>query len=156
MTGKALIDKIIVLVGLVIALGSVGLVYYSHNMIKREPTNQVTEFQELKDSAKAATQQKPYAVKQMIVNILSTGNKLRYLDCELNILTFSEDQKEILKNSEHIIKNAMVAIAAEMSADDLNSVTGKILLESRVKKQVNDELKNPTVKQIYFSRYVVQ
>ncbi len=156
MTGKALIDKIIVLVALVFALGSVGLVYYSHKMIKRVPTNQAEELENLKNDAKAATQQKPYAVKQMIINILSNGNKLRYLDVELNIQTFEENQKIMLKRHEHVIKNAMVEIAAEMSADDLNSVTGKILLESRVKKVVNEKLNDTVVKQIYFSRYVVQ
>jgi flagellar basal body-associated protein FliL len=44
-----------------------------------------------------------------------------------------------------------------LDPDDLDSVTGKILLENKIKKQVNAKLgEPPVVKQIYFSGFVVQ
>jgi flagellar basal body-associated protein FliL len=43
-----------------------------------------------------------------------------------------------------------------MSPSDVDSMTGKITFESRVKKAVNEKLGQPIVKQIYFSSFVVQ
>jgi len=47
----AAVQKILILANLVIALAGAGLVYYSHNMIKPPPTDQVAEAEALKTQA---------------------------------------------------------------------------------------------------------
>ena len=75
----------------------------------------------------------------------------------MNILPFREDQKALIKQNEPIIKDVVIEIASQYEPDDLNSLTGKILLETRIKNQVNAKLGNsPVVKKIYFSVFVVQ
>lgn len=156
----AAVQKILILVNLVIALAGAGLVYYSHNMIKPEPTNQVAEAESIKTQAMEKAQLQPVPIKKFVVNLHSKSTRLRYLDLEMNILTFHEDQKELIKSNEHILKDIVVEIASNLDPEDLDTVTGKILLENKIKKQVNAKLDSsgnqPVIKQIYFSGFVVQ
>jgi flagellar FliL protein len=150
-------QKILIIVNLVIALAGAGLVFYSHSMIKPDPTDQVAEAEAIKTDAAATTQLRPVPIKKFVVNIHSKSSRLRYLDLEMNILTFQEDQKEIIKANEHIFKDTVIEIASHLDPEDLESVTGKILLENKIKKQVNTKLgDSPVIKQIYFSGFVVQ
>ena len=152
-----MVQKILIILNLVIVLAGAGLVYYSHNMLKPAPTDQAAETEALKNEAIATSQIQPVPIKKFVVNLHSGGSRLRYLDIEMNILPFQEEQKEIIKANEHIIKDVVIEIASHMEPNDLDSVTGKILLENRIKKQVNAKLgSSPVVKQIYFSGFVVQ
>lgn len=152
-----MLQKILIIANLVVVLAGAGLVFYSHTMIRPEPTNQDVETQKLKDEAIAQTQVLPVPLKKFVVNLHSRSSRLRYLDIEMNILTFREDQKEIIKANEHIFKDAVIEIASHLDPDDLDSVTGKILLENKIKKKVNEKLgEPPVIKQIYFSGFVVQ
>ena len=149
--------KILIIVNLVVVLAGAGLVFYSHNMMKPLPTDQLAETEALKQGAIAITQIKPVPIKKFVVNLHSKGTRLRYLDLEMNILPFTEDQKTIIKANEHVFKDVVIEIASRLEPQDLDSVTGKILLENRIKKAVNAKLGDPpVVKQIYFSGFVVQ
>lgn len=149
-------QKILIIVNLVVVLGGLGLVYYSHFMIKPEPTNQAAEEDALKKDASEKSRIEPVAIKKFVVNLHSGSSRLRYLDLEMNVLTFHNDQKEIVKNAEHLFKDVVIQVAAQMEASDLDSMTGKITFEGRVKKAINEKLGSPVVKQIFFSTFVVQ
>lgn len=149
-------QKILIITNLVVVVLGAGLVYYSHNMLKPEPTNQAAEEAALKRDASEKTKLEPVAIKKFVVNLHSSPSRLRYLDLEMNVLTFHADQKEVVKNAEHLIKDVVIQIAAKMEPSDLDSMTGKMTFESRVKKMVNERLGQPVVKQIYFSTFVIQ
>lgn len=149
-------QKILIIINLVVVLLGAGLVFYSHNMIKPEPTNQALETEKLKTDALQNAQIQAVPIKKFVVNLHSRNTRLRYLDIEMNVLPFREDQKEIIKANEHVFKDVVIEIASHLNPDDLDSVTGKILLENKIKKQVNTRLGQPVVKQIYFSGFVVQ
>ncbi len=152
-----MLQKILIIVNLAVVLAGAGLVFYSHNVIKPEATNQAAETQKLKDDAIAQTQVQAVPIKKFVVNLHSRNTRLRYLDIEMNVLTFTEEQKEIVKASEYIFKDVVVEIASHLEPDELDSVTGKILLENKIKKRVNEKLgEPPVIKQIYFSGFVVQ
>jgi flagellar FliL protein len=152
-----MLQKILILLNLVVVLAGAGVVYYSHNLLKPKPTDQAAETEALKNEALASTQIQPVPIKKFVVNLHSKSSRLRYLDLEMNILPFKEDQKELIKASEPIFKDVVIEIASQLEPDDLDSVTGKILLESKIKKQVNARLgETPVIKQIFFSGFVVQ
>lgn len=152
-----MVQKILILANLVIALLGAGVVFYSHNMIKPEPTDQAAEEAALKASALEESQLQPVPIKKFVVNLHSKGTRLRYLDIEMNVLTFHADQKEIIKAHEYLFKDVVIEIASHLTPEDLDSVTGKILLENKIKKQINAKLgEMPVIKQIYFSGFVVQ
>lgn len=148
--------KILLVANLVVMLGSAGLVYYSHKMIKRQPTDQDGELQTMLKEATNATQIAPVKLKKLTINLYSMQTRLRYLDIELNVLPFSEIDKEMIKNKEDVIADTLIQIAGNMSPKELNSVSGKILLESRIREQVNQSLNKKLIKEIYFSRFVIQ
>ena len=157
MTGKPLLDKILIGLNALVVLGAVGLILYSHMGIKREPTNQAQEADKLLQEAKDLTFIKPYSMKSFTVNLHSQTNRLRFLEVEMNIVPFESSQLTDLKGAETVIKDSLIQIAAEMEPDDVGSVTGKILLENRLKKAVNDRIGGqPLIKQILFSRFVIQ
>lgn len=96
-------------------------------------------------------------MKSFTVNLYSQTNRLRFLEVEMNIVPFESSQLTALKDAETVIKDSLIQIAAEMEPDDVGSVTGKILLENRLKKAVNDRIGGqPLIKQILFSRFVIQ
>ena len=156
MTGKPLYDKILLGLNGLVALAAAGLVFYAHNNIKPVPTDQKAEEASLVQTAFEESQMKAYDFKAMVVNIYSEGSRLRYLDVELGVLPFKESDKALIKEREYVFKNALVTIAAGMTPDELSSVTGKILLESRLKKATNEALGAPVVKKIFFAKFVVQ
>jgi flagellar protein FliL len=150
-------QKILILLNLVVVLAGAGLVFYSHKVIKPEPTDQAAETKKLEKEAIAQTQVQPVPIKKFVVNLHSRSSRLRYLDLEMNVLTFNDEQKELVKANEHIFKDVVIEIASQLEPDDLDSVTGKILLENKIKKKVNEKLgETPVIKQIYFSGFVVQ
>jgi len=152
-----MVQKILIIVNLVVALGAAGIVFYAHNIIKPPPTDQAAEAEALKTEAVASTQIKPVQIKKFAVNLHSRSSRLRYLDIEMNVLTFEEGQKAIIKANEHLFKDTAIEVASYLNPDELDSVTGKMLFENKVKKQVNAKLgETPAVKHIYFSVFVVQ
>ena len=149
-------QKILLIANLVIVLAGTGVVFYSHFMIKPEPTDQDQQTLDLVENAQKSTEVKAIPIKKFVVNLHSRQTRLRYLDIEMNVLPFYESQSEIIKQNEHLFKDSVIEISSRLSPDDLNTLSGKILLESRIKKQVNTKLGQPVVKQIYFSGFVVQ
>jgi flagellar basal body-associated protein FliL len=156
MTGNPKLDKILLALNATVALLAAGVVYYAHFMIKPPPTNQSGEEQALVDKAYQETQITPYTMKTQIVNLYTEGARLRFLSTEMSLIPFKEAGKALLKEREYIIRNALISVAAHMTAEEVSSVTGKILLESRVKKTINEALGAPVVKKIYFGKFTVQ
>lgn len=148
--------KILMLANLVFVLLAAGVVIYSHTMIKPAPTDQALETEKLQKDAVEGAQLQPVPIKRFVVNLHSRATRLRYLDLEMNVLTFSEAQKEIIRTNEHVFKDAVVEIGSRLSPEDLDTVTGKILLENKIKTRVNQKFGQPVVRQIYFSGFVVQ
>jgi flagellar FliL protein len=144
----------------VVALG-LGVIVYSHTMLKPKPTDTAAEAEALRRQAIDQSQIAPVPIKKFVVNLHSRASRLRYLDLEMNVLPFHDDQRELIKTHEHLFKDVVIEITSRMEPDELDTVTGKILLETKIKKQVNAKLLElgagqPVVKQIYFSGFVVQ
>ena len=150
------VQKILIILNFVVVLAGAGLVYYAHNIIKPEPTNQAAEAESLKTNAAEQAQVQALPMKKFVVNLHSRESRLRYLDVEMNILPFHNDQKELIKANEYILKDILIETASHLAPEDLDTLSGKILLENKLKKQINAKLGQPVVKQIYFSGFIVQ
>ncbi len=148
--------KILIIINLIVAVAGVGLVFYSHNMIKPEPTDQVAEQLKIRESLLEQSAITPLPIKKFTVNLNSHANRLRFLNLEMSILPFFEDQKEVIKKHEFLIKNIVIELASSLTPEEVETVTGKMLFESRIKKQVNAKLGQPVIKQIFFSGFVIQ
>lgn len=99
---------------------------------------------------------KNYQLPKMTVNIPSTVTKLRFLDLEAFFTPTKNRYLPLLTASKPIINDVIIEVASQFDPDELNSLTGKLLFEERVKKLVHERLKVTIIKQIYFTRFVVQ
>ena len=148
--------KILIYLNLAIALIGTGVVFYSHNLIKPAPTDQIAEKVKLKEGLGQNTGLTPVPIKKFTVNLDSDANRLRFLSLEMNVLPFYEDQKAIISKNEFMIKDVVIELATKLAPEEVETVTGKMLFESRIKKQVNAKLGQPVIKQIFFSGFVIQ
>ncbi len=124
--------------------------------IKRPPIDEQAEFDSLVAGAKRRSQSEAVPIKKLTINLYSRSTRLRYLDIQLNILPFDSKQAEKIQQFESIIADSVITIAGDMEAEEINSVSGKIILENRIKTHVNSISKDPIIKKIYFSRFVIQ
>jgi len=156
-------QKILILINLAVALLGAGVVFYSHNIIKPPPTDQMAESEKLKEESLKKNQLHTVPMKKIVVNLESKGTRLRYLDVEMNIVTFNEEEKEIIKTYEYLLKDSIIDIASFLTPEDLDSITGKMIFEKRLKDKINEKIRQinntitaPVIKQIYFSGFVIQ
>jgi flagellar FliL protein len=149
-------SKILLIVNAVGMLASAGLVFYSHNSIKSEQINPEKEWQKLLEKGVEQAKITPIAVPKITVNLNSGANNLRFLDLEMDILTFAESQKQTIKEKHPLIFDTTIDICGNMEAGELLSLSGKILLENRLRENINQKLGEKIIKEIFFSRYVVQ
>lgn len=156
MTGNAALDKILILINTVVIGLAVALVIYSHTMIKKPQTDGNAEFGGLIENSMQEFQKAPVTLDEIVVNLYSRERRLRFLDTQMNIELFSEkDRAEVLAIKTHIF-DALIDIAGNMKPSELNSVTGRILLENRIKKRVNSKVGRSLIKKIYFSKFIIQ
>jgi flagellar basal body-associated protein FliL len=153
---NASVTKILLIVNVVGMLASAGLVYYAHNSIKPPQINPDEEWKKLMEKGIEQAQVSPIAIPKIILNLNSGANNLKFLELEMDILTFTEAQKEIIKNSHPAIYDTTVDICGNMESAELLSLSGKILLENRLRENINQKLGEKIIKEIFFSRYIIQ
>lgn len=135
---------------------AVALVVYSHTMVTKPLTDSSSEFGGLIENSMQELQKAPVTLDQITVNLYSRERRLRFLDTQMNIELFSEKDRVEVKAIKTHIFDALIDIAGNMHPDELNSVTGRILLENRIKKRVNSLVGRSLIKKIYFSKFIIQ
>jgi flagellar FliL protein len=160
MTGKKLIDMILLGVMTLTTLAVVGLFYYTEKMYKRPPIDENKERDALLKEGNPKALPAFFKLEKMTVSLVPKDNsgiqRMRYVELEIHLVLFKSDDAGIIKTYLSVVQDKIITVASKMGADELNSLTGKILLEDRLKKEINKSLGKPVVKSIFFSRYIVQ
>ena len=156
MTGKKMIDLIILGLSLLATLAALGVVLYTTKMFKRPLPNSELEKAKLLASGKTFKPIKSYKMKRVIINLPSRSKKLRFLEVITEIIPFKSDQVAEIEKNKHIVRDTFLDIAGEMKPDELNSLTGKILLENRIKRRLNQAIGTKVVQELYFTKFVIQ
>ena len=156
MTGKPAIDKILMGLNLATLFGGLALFIYTNVVYKKPLPDESTELSELEKAARLQTEVGPFKLDKMTINLASEQTRLRFLDVEVHLLPFQEEGLKILEEHKTKMFDIIIEVAGTLSPDELNSVSGKILLENRLKKKINEYLKNQVVREIFFSTFVVQ
>ena len=137
MTGKKLIDLIILGLSLLATLAALGVVLYTTKIFKRPLPNSELEKAKLLSSGRSFKPIKSYKMKRIIINLPSRTQKLRFLEVITEIVPFKDEQVAEIEKIKHIVRDSFLDIAGEMKPDELNSLTGKILLENRIKQRLS-------------------
>lgn len=156
MTGNPNLDKAILGINGIGVILATALVVYSHSMIKKAPTNEDAEFSNMIKTSIEDFQKPTIEFKEQVLNLYSREARLRFLNLKMNIETFDQNQIGIVENVKPLILDALIDITSNMSPSEVNSVTGRLILEARLKKIVNSKLNEPAVKKVYFSKFIVQ
>ena len=160
MTGKKLLDTILLGLMVLSTMAVVGLFYYTEKMYKRPPIDEKKERETFLKEGNAKTLPAFYKLDKITVSLVpkdpSGMQRMRYVELEIHLVLFTADDAGIIKTYLSVVQDKIITVASKMGADELNSLTGKILLEDRLKKEVNKALAKTVVKSIFFSRYIVQ
>jgi flagellar FliL protein len=95
-------------------------------------------------------------IKKLIINLPARTRKLRFLDLSAHVVPFDDGDLKILEEQEYIIRDSIIEIAGKMKPEQLNTISGKLLLEDRIVKKINNIYKQNIIKELYFSRFLVQ
>ncbi len=156
MTGNPTLDKIILGLNGLIVTGAAALIIFAHTSIKKPNTERSKEFGNMIENSMFELQKPPVVMEEIVVNLYSRESRLRFLNTQMNLILFEEkDRETVLALKPHIF-DALIDIAGNMKPKEVNSVTGRILLETRVKTRINSLVKRPIIKKILFSKFIVQ
>lgn len=160
MTGKKLIDMILLGVMVLATLAVVGLFYYTEKIYKKPPIDEAALKAELLNSVDAKAVPTFFKVDKMIVSLIpkneAANSRMRWLEIEMHLVLFEASDLETMKVNLPVVQDRIIDIASKMGADELNSLSGKILLEDRLKREINKALHKPIVKNIFFASFIVQ
>lgn len=156
MTGRKLLDQLIIALTLLATLATVGVFVYTNIIYKKELPDGAKEMQALKDDYSQINFPHTYVLDKITVNLDSATRRLRFLDVEVHLVLFQQEDSEILDTIKPKVYDAIIDVAAAISPDELNSLSGKLIFESRIKKRINDLAKKRVIKEVFFSKFVVQ
>jgi flagellar FliL protein len=160
MTGKKLIDMILLGTMTLTTLAVIGLFYYTEKIYKRPLIDENKERDAFLKEGDPKALPAFFKLEKMTVSLIPkdpTGiQRMRYIELEVHLVLFKSDDAGIIKTYLSVVQDKIITITSKMGADELNSLTGKILLEDRLKKEMNKAFGKPVVKSIFFSRYIVQ
>jgi flagellar FliL protein len=154
----AKINTILIILTALGTSAALGVFVYTLIIFKKPIIDNESEFAKMKvDATKSVEIVKPYTTEPILVNLNgSTSSRLRFLNIVINFVAFSNDQVSKFEDHKIEIKDIIIDITSKMRPDELNQVTGKILLNERIKTRLNEFFKEQIVKDIFFSEYVVQ
>ena len=99
---------------------------------------------------------KVFKVEKLIVNLPSPRTRLRYLAVTTHLVPFRENEIKELKKKEAQIKNVIIEQTSKFKPNELNTISGKVILENRLKKALNAQFPTKIIKDIHFSLFTVQ
>lgn len=156
MTGNNAIDKVLTLLTLLASLVTMALFVYTEVIYAPPTPSEQAEKEKLMSDSESYNYPSTTKMDKLIINLESRTKRLRFLEVEVNFVTFKQSQSQNIIDSKAIINDTLIRLANEMTPEELNSISGKILFENRVKKSINKYFQKPTVKEIHFSKFIVQ
>ncbi len=159
MTGKKLLDLILLLLSTITSLAVIGLFYYTEKSYKKPPIDESKEKEAFFKNADPKSMPTLIKIDKMVVSLIpkdQSNHRMHYLELEAHLSLIKPDYSASVKSYVSIVLDRIIVIASKMGAEELNTLTGKIILEDRLRKEINAALGKPVIKSIFFSRYTVQ
>ncbi|MBF0207821.1 MAG: flagellar basal body-associated FliL family protein [Oligoflexia bacterium] len=149
-----------VLGGLNLLLGllTIGLFFYTGFIYRPAKIDDKTEFNNFKQRSNVETNSiSIYKLERFTLNLYSSQTTPHYLDIEMHFHLLSESEAgSLIDKNKPIIYDRIISIINATTLDEVNSVTGKIILEERIKTAVATAVGRPVVKSVYFAIFTVR
>jgi len=156
MTGNKLADNIILILSFLATAVCVGVFVFTEMIYQKPLPSEQVELQRLMSDNKKKAFPAPFKLDQLIINLNSRKTRLRFLSVETQLVPFNHDSDDKFESYRSMINDSIIDIAGRMTAEELNSISGKILLEERIKKSVNKLMGKQFVKGVLFTKFVIQ
>tara|TARA_Y100000590_G_C15748041_1_gene1023008 strand:+ start:8075 stop:8545 length:471 start_codon:yes stop_codon:yes gene_type:complete len=156
MTGNRMIDNVLIGAMLTASLVTFGLFFYSLKVYQKPLPQDSVERTALLEDSKKKVFAEAFKLDKLIVNLKSRTSRLRFLDLQTYLVPFKNSQVDILEENKSIINDIIIDESSRILPEELNTVSGKLIFENRLRKRINEKMKMPIVKDIFFSRFVVQ
>lgn len=160
MTGNKKLDTILLLIMLTLTLATAGIFYYTEFLYKKPQVNESHEKAELLENKDARAIPQFFKVDKMVISLIPkdapANARMRWLEIEMHLVLFEREDEVYISENIAVVKDRIIDIASRMGTEELNSVSGKILLEDRLKREINKALLRPVIKNIFFASFIVQ
>ncbi|MBH47838.1 MAG: hypothetical protein CME71_06670 [Halobacteriovorax sp.] len=156
MTGKKLIDTILIGLMVLATLATVGVFVYTQILYERPLPNPEAERAKMVEQAKEQLFPNSYKLDKLIINLPSKSSRLRFLDVQAYLVPFTSEATDSFDKKKATIQDIFIEVASAIEPNELGTISGKILLESRLKKRINELFAKPLVKNIQFTDFVIQ
>lgn len=107
-----------------------------------------------KEREERALQPILYTLEKFIVNL--DGIPARIIETEINLEMLDQEGFEEVVQFGPKARDLIVKLLNGKRYSDLDSIQGKLFLKDEILTSLNGELKKGVVKQVYFSKFVVQ
>lgn len=156
MTGNKTIDNAILFLALLGTAGCLGVFVYTEMIYQKPLPQNDTELANMMKDSKETVFPAPFKLDPLIINVKSRKTRLRFLNLQVYIVPLKPNSTDLFESKRAMINDAIIDVAGRMEPDELNSISGKILLEDRVKKEINQIVNQQIVKGLLFTKFVVQ
>ncbi|WP_127715741.1 flagellar basal body-associated protein FliL [Halobacteriovorax sp. HLS] len=156
MTGNKTIDNAILFLALLGTMGCLGVFVYTEMIYQKPLPQNDTELANMMQDSKQSVFPAPFKLDPLIINVKSRKTRLRFLNLQVYIVPLKPNATDLFESKRAMINDAIIDVAGRMEPDELNSISGKILLEDRVKKAINQIVNKQIVKGLLFTKFVVQ
>ncbi len=151
---KKLLLQVFALLNLVVMGGGAYLVYtmtmgYKPPMLTEQDIFMDTQFQKQFEKGDPIL----YSLEPFTVNLLTPRH---VINLEVSIELLDEDGFEEVISENPKARDAIVRILNKKEKKDLENIQGKLFLKDQITVAINDFLDEGVVKDVYFSRFVVQ
>lgn len=158
MTGNRLIDAILGILTLLITGGALGVFIYTEVIYQRPPVSDHLEKEKMMKDIAASEAVDAVALGKITLNIRPDrpSARLRFLDVEASLVPFTNKAASKIEENKKQITDSFIDVASRMSPEELGSISGRIILESRLKKRIEDITGPQTIKEVLFTSFVIQ
>ena len=156
MKGVAKLDLLIISAFSIATFAITGLFYYTIYMAPKPLPKEKENFEKLREMKTSEELVTGIPVKRILVNLPSNTSRLRFLELEISLFPFKNDQKPKIEKKLPILKDTIINVVSKMEPDELNSISGKILLEERIKRVFHSNVDEKLISKIFYTKFVVQ
>lgn len=156
MTGIKALDIILVGLAVLFTTAVMGFFVYTNMVFERPLPDNAKEFENLVHDSSKIQMQSAYEIKKLIINLRSSSKRLRFIDMDLHLVPYQADYISVVEENDSSIRDIIIDTTGRMTPTEVNSASGKTLLESRLVKRINMSLNKKIIKSILFSKFIVQ
>ena len=97
-----------------------------------------------------------YNLGKLVINLPSRSGRLRFLAINTHLILYEKKMLPSVEKKKERILDTIINETGKLMPGELNSISGKIILEHRLKKNLNTLFQKKLIKDIHFSQFVVQ